>query len=69
MNEEDESPLKFPCQFPIKAMGKSNCDLDTIVVEIIRKHVHDLSEGAVYNRDSAQGNYLSLIHISEPTRH
>ena len=27
MNEDDESPLKFPCQFPIKAMGKSDCDL------------------------------------------
>ena len=67
MNEEDESPLKFPCQFPIKAMGKSDCDLDIIVVDIIRKHVPDLSEGAVYNRDSAQGNYTSVTVVVNAT--
>ena len=67
MNEEDESPLKFPCEFPIKAMGKSDCDLDVIVVEIIRKHVSDLSEGSVYNRDSAQGNYTSVTVVVNAT--
>ena len=67
MSEEDESPLKFPCEFPIKAMGKSDCDLDVIVVEIIRKHVSDLSEGSVYNRDSAQGNYTSVTVVVNAT--
>ncbi len=67
MNEDDESPLKFPCQFPIKAMGKSDCDLDLIVVEIIRKHAPDLSEGAVYNRDSSQGNYTSVTVVVNAT--
>jgi uncharacterized protein len=67
MSEEHESPLKFPCQFPIKAMGKSDCQLDIIVVEIIRKHVPDLSEGAVYNRDSAQGNYTSVTVVVNAT--
>jgi putative lipoic acid-binding regulatory protein len=67
MSEDDESPLKFPCQFPIKAMGKSGCDLDIIVMDIIRKHVPDLSEGAVYNRDSAQGNYTSVTVVVNAT--
>jgi len=67
MSEEDESPLKFPCEFPIKAMGKSDCDLDIIVVEIIRKHVPDLNEGAVHVRDSAQGNYTSVTVVVNAT--
>ena len=67
MSEEHESPLKFPCQFPIKAMGKSDCQLDIIVVEIIRKHVPDLSEAAVYNRDSAQGSYTSVTVVVNAT--
>jgi putative lipoic acid-binding regulatory protein len=60
MSEEQESPLKFPCEFPIKAMGKAGCELDIIVVEIIRKHAPDLTEGAVYTRDSTAGNYVSV---------
>ena len=57
---DEESPLQFPCEFPIKAMGKSGCDLDLVVVEIVRRHVPDLSEGAVRSRASAQGKYVSV---------
>jgi putative lipoic acid-binding regulatory protein len=60
MSDEDESPLKFPCEFPVKAMGKADCELDMIVVEIVRRHVPDLAEAAVYTRDSTAGNYVSV---------
>ena len=60
MRNKEESPLKFPCEFPIKAMGKSDCSLDTIVVEIVRKHAPDLGEGAIKTRASANGNYISV---------
>ena len=60
MTEEEESPLKFPCEFPIKAMGKSDCDLDMVVVEIMRRHVPDLGEGTIKVRASAQGNYHAV---------
>lgn len=60
MCNEEESPLRFPCEFPIKAMGKSDCDLDIIVVGIVRKHAPDLSEAAIRTRASANGNYISV---------
>jgi putative lipoic acid-binding regulatory protein len=60
MHNEEESPLKFPCEFPIKAMGKSDCSLDTVVVEIVRRHAPDLGEGAIKTRASANGNYISV---------
>jgi len=60
MCNEAESPLRFPCEFPIKAMGKSDCDLDIIVVGIVRKHAPDLSENAIRTRASANGNYISV---------
>jgi putative lipoic acid-binding regulatory protein len=69
MSEEEESPLKFPCQFPIKAMGKANCELDIIVVEIVRKHAPDLTEAAVYTRDSSAGNYVSVtVRVTATSR-
>jgi putative lipoic acid-binding regulatory protein len=60
MSDEDESPLKFPCEFPVKAMGKTDCELDIIVVEIVRRHAPDLTEAAVYTRESKAGNYVSV---------
>ena len=57
---EEEFIMEFPCQFPIKAMGKAADDFDSLVVGIIRKHVSDLMEGAVKIRSSNGGKYVSV---------
>ena len=62
MSEEitDQSPLKFPCQFPIKAMGKSGAELELAVLQIVRRHAPDLSEGAISIMASKSGKYSSI---------
>ncbi len=61
MQETDEEVImEFPCQFPIKAMGKAEDDFDILVVSIIRKHVADLSENAVKSRLSKEGKFVSI---------
>lgn len=57
---EHESPFEFPCQFPIKAMGRNIADLDAIIVEIIRRHVDDLSENSVRTRESKGAKFVSI---------
>ncbi len=56
----EESPLTFPCQFPIKAMGLAEDDFDLLVVEIVRRHAPDIKEGAVTSRLSRGGKYVSV---------
>jgi uncharacterized protein len=56
----DESPLQFPCSFPIKAMGRAGSDFEGQVVAIVRRHAPDLGEGAVRTRASRAGSYLSV---------
>jgi hypothetical protein len=60
MTKETESLLTFPCDFPIKAMGKTVDDLDLLVVGIVRKHVPDLLEGAVTTRMSKKDRFMSV---------
>lgn len=57
---ETETLLQFPCRFPIKAVGKTDVKLDIVVVEIVRRHVSDLHEGAVISRASKGGKYTSV---------
>lgn len=57
---EHESPFDFPCQFPIKAMGRNIPDLDAIIVEIIRRHVDNLTENAVRTRESKGAKFISI---------
>jgi putative lipoic acid-binding regulatory protein len=64
---ETDSALRFPCRFPIKAVGKAGVELDMLVVEIVRRHVRDLREGAVTSRASKGGKYTSVTVIIEAT--
>ena len=58
--EDDESPLKVPCEFPLKAMGRATPELEIAVLEIMNRHVPDLGEGSVKTRESRNGNYISI---------
>jgi uncharacterized protein len=57
---DEETIMEFPCQFPIKAMGKAEDDFDILVVGIIRNHVTELSENAVKSRLSKEGKFMSI---------
>ena len=59
MNDE-QSLIEFPCDFPIKAMGLADGELESQVLAIVRRHAPDLSEGAVRSRPSSNGKYLSI---------
>lgn len=55
-----ESPLEFPCTFPIKVMGPATGEFEALALGIVRRHVPDLGEGAVHLRTSSRGKYLSI---------
>jgi putative lipoic acid-binding regulatory protein len=58
--EEEETLLKFPCEFSLKAMGLAADDFDALIVEIVSRHVEEIGEGAVRTRPSRGGKYLAV---------
>ncbi len=58
--KDDETLFEFPCEFPIKIMGKANDTFEIEVTQIIRRHVADLSESAIKRRESNKSNYAAL---------
>jgi hypothetical protein len=69
MSEKDtqETLLEFPCDFAIKAMGETSDDLDAIVIEIVRRHVDDIAEGAVSSKQSSGGKFTSITVMIRAT--
>ena len=55
-----ETLLEFPCDFPIKIMGKRHDDFTQTVVDIVLKHAPDYRAETVEMRLSGAGNYLSV---------
>lgn len=60
MYEGEVTNMEFPCDFPIKIMGRANLDFELKILSIIRKHTPDLGETAIRVRHSKEGNYMSI---------
>ena len=56
----EDSLLEFPCQFPIKAMGKNEKALEIIVINIVKRHAPQMHEHALKAKTSKNGQYLAL---------
>lgn len=52
--------LEFPCEFPLKIMGKADDGLAQVVLDIVTVHAPDFDGATMEMRASSGGNYLSL---------
>lgn len=69
IGEGEETLLKFPTMFPIKAMGKManaegtegrQSNFAQLVIDIVLKHAPDLDTNLIEMRPSKNGNFLSV---------
>jgi hypothetical protein len=58
--QETESPLKFPCDFPIKVMGRSDSGFEAKALGIVSQYVSDFEADNMRSAASRNGNYLSV---------
>lgn len=58
--DPQQSILAFPCNFPIKIMGKTQAGFAQAVIEIVRRHAPDFDPATLEMRPSREGRYLSL---------
>ena len=56
----EDSPLEFPCHFPIKVMGATAGPFKKAMIEIVKSHIPDFSEQDTQERTSSNNKYLSL---------
>ncbi|TDJ34467.1 MAG: DUF493 domain-containing protein [Gammaproteobacteria bacterium] len=57
---KQESVFEFPCEFPIKVVGKAAPSFQTTIMDIVRRHVPDLTEDSVRSTGSKKGKFVSL---------
>lgn len=59
-DEPRESPIKFPCDFTIKIVGKANKEFETLVLGIIHRHFPTFKNGNYTKRLSRDANFVAL---------
>lgn len=69
MHTSDDKLLQFPCDFPVKAMGRGIIGLEDTIVAIIRRHAESDDINSVKTRPSRNDNYISVtVRITARSR-
>lgn len=63
MSNEDGKLLRFPCDFPIKVMGRVSGNFESEVLGIFQRHLGNLDNAEVSARPSSSGNFLSVTVV------
>lgn len=58
--QDQDTLLEFPCDFPIKIMGRNHADLEQVVLTIVNTHVTDFDADSMSRRESKNGKYVSI---------
>ena len=52
--------MEFPCQFPIKMMGRDQPEFRQAAIAVIERHAGHVEAEAVRTAASSSGNFLSI---------
>jgi len=58
--DQPETLLEFPCEFPVKAMGRHEDDFESLVTGIILGHAENYKDTPVTSAPSSSGTFLSV---------
>jgi len=58
----DATLLVFPCDFPLKVMGRRDDDFRSIALGIVHKHIAQGDVTSIEERPSKDGKYLGLTY-------
>ncbi|MGA7779388.1 MAG: DUF493 family protein [Paraburkholderia sp.] len=60
MQPDIDSLFEFPCDFPIKVMGKSHPEFAETIVTVVKQFDESVDASSVETRPSSGGNYTGL---------
>ena len=56
----DETLLEFPCEFPIKIMGRESAEFRALARALVEKHTGPLADDAIYTSLSRNDSFVSV---------
>ncbi len=56
----DETLLEFPCNFPIKIMGRDTPEFHVTARELVEKYTGPLDDSAIQSAVSRKGRFVSI---------
>ena len=62
MSDTPDDLFQFPCDFPIKVMGRDSEAFRSLTLAIVERHAGPLGPERISERASSKGNFLALTY-------
>jgi len=63
----DDSLIEYPCDFPLKILGKTQAGFAQAVLEVVTRHAPDFDGTTLQMKSSSGGKYLSVTCVIRAT--
>ena len=60
MQDQDPPKIEFPCAYPIKVLGTSSAEFESIILEVFALHAPDFDRETIVAKSSSKGTFTSL---------
>ena len=60
MKEQDPPKIEFPCEYPIKVLGRSGEDFEVTIIEVFESHAPGFSRETITTNVSSKGTFSSM---------
>jgi uncharacterized protein len=60
MSEQEPPKIEFPCEYPIKVLGRSGDDFEAIVLGVFEQHAPGFSRETITANVSSKGTFRSM---------
>jgi putative lipoic acid-binding regulatory protein len=67
LDSETLTLIEYPCDFPIKVLGRTQAGFAQAVLEIVRAYAPDFEGATMEMRTSKKGKYLSVTCVIRAT--
>jgi len=60
MVDNDPPLIEFPCDYPIKILGRDCAEFEQVVMEVVSQHAPGFDETTIKLKPSSKGTFVSL---------
>lgn len=60
MSSEEPPKIEFPCDYPIKVLGRSGPEFHSLIVEVFERHAPGFDQTTIAVKGSSKGTFTSM---------
>lgn len=60
MPEQEPPKIEFPCEYPIKVLGISSVEFESLIVSVFERHAPGFDQTTITVKGSSKGTFTSL---------